>query len=742
MRRLAFALATLACALVPATASAATLNATPSTFPDVFASAQAGDIIELASGDYGTFKGGMKSGEVVIREGDGASATMALHFRPAANITIDGLKITDAQIGDSRTNGITIRNSDFDGAQIVFRTGELGNSGILLEGNRHTNMNVCSGCYAGRISLVERRTDVPSGITIRNSYFAGGSMDGILNGSNGTRIVDNEFTNLQQITDGSIAHTDSIQLYGSRGTIVERNYFHDVAVGIMCADGCEQEIIQDNIFAVNGSPYAVQLLSDNGSRIVHNTFLDYGLCDYNLRCGVLYLGNKSVDPPSQGTVLKDNIITRACLCSGTEMGLAEEGYNLFTQESLGALTDMLATPIYVGGDNPSTRDGFRLADGSPGKGSASDGLDRGVRFDTTTEPAPEPTPEPTPAACEDGTDNDGDGHIDYPADPGCTDLADTDEADPTTTLDPPAASYVYSPTSPTTGQEITFDGTGSTCPDTPCTYRWEDDGPDGPGGDQWLLGTGEILKFTFSGAGEKYVRLIVTDEQNRSDSTVKTVTVTEPAAAPVARAPTLIDKVASSWGRASTASKTTPSTSVQAADVLVALAGSEDYSAPVGKPSGGSLTWTEQQRIGVAAWAPTAIATATVDAAKSMGVSASGTSRKAYGIGALAFRGSSGIGASSKATVTGAPALSITTQASNSALVVFVIDRKALDGASRAWRALDGAAPTEVAYAHVSGRYTVYAAVYAAGAAGDKTVGLSAPASMKASISAVEVKPS
>jgi len=45
-------------------------------------------------------------------------------------------------------------------------------------------------------------------------------------------------------------------------------------------------------------------------------------------------------------------------------------------------------------------------------------------------PTPTPTPVPTPAplsACSDGLDNDGDGFIDYPADPGCDDANDNDE---------------------------------------------------------------------------------------------------------------------------------------------------------------------------------------------------------------------------------------------------------------------------------------------------------------------------
>jgi calcineurin-like phosphoesterase family protein len=43
---------------------------------------------------------------------------------------------------------------------------------------------------------------------------------------------------------------------------------------------------------------------------------------------------------------------------------------------------------------------------------------------------------PTPA-CADGLDNDGDGSIDHPADPGCTDAADVDETDPPPPPPPP-----------------------------------------------------------------------------------------------------------------------------------------------------------------------------------------------------------------------------------------------------------------------------------------------------------------
>jgi micrococcal nuclease len=42
-------------------------------------------------------------------------------------------------------------------------------------------------------------------------------------------------------------------------------------------------------------------------------------------------------------------------------------------------------------------------------------------------PSPEPAPAPGPADCGDGIDNDSDGAIDYPADPGCSDSTDRSE---------------------------------------------------------------------------------------------------------------------------------------------------------------------------------------------------------------------------------------------------------------------------------------------------------------------------
>jgi large repetitive protein len=89
----------------------------------------------------------------------------------------------------------------------------------------------------------------------------------------------------------------------------------------------------------------------------------------------------------------------------------------------------------------------------------------------------------------------------------------------------PLAAYTYSPASPTAGQAVSFDASSATCDDTPCTYAWEDDGTDGPGGGQWPLGSGKTMSFTFQDAGVKNVRVTVTDTDGETATTMEAVTV-------------------------------------------------------------------------------------------------------------------------------------------------------------------------------------------------------------------------
>jgi F5/8 type C domain/PKD domain len=103
---------------------------------------------------------------------------------------------------------------------------------------------------------------------------------------------------------------------------------------------------------------------------------------------------------------------------------------------------------------------------------------------------------------------------------------------PASVIAAPTARYTYSPANPVAGQMMMFDGASSSCDRKPCSYRWRDDGPDGPRGANIALGTGMTLSHTFLQAGAKYVRLTVTNRRGRSNSIVKTIYVAAPAPPP------------------------------------------------------------------------------------------------------------------------------------------------------------------------------------------------------------------
>ena len=346
------------------------LHATTSNFSSVFDSTN-GQTICLASGNYGTFTGGIKSAMTTIEPENGATVTMALDFNPAANITVDRLNITSGFLNGSQTHNITVRNSHFDRAQIVMRTDSMSpNANILLDHNVHSNYDACSNCYEGRVEVMGNHGS--NGITIRNSAFYGGNSDGIQDASNGTRILNNEFHDIIQLDGPSAAHVDSIQLLGSSNTLVRGNYLHDVSTGIMAADGLDHATIENNVFKDSSYAYAVTVGSDNGSVIRHNTLWGSGhTCAFGVECGILALGNKDGDPTSTGTVIKDNILT-GIIDGGHPTQNLTEDYNLVAQGGAGA-HDVRGVPTYVGGPSPTTLAGFALTATSPGHEDADDG---------------------------------------------------------------------------------------------------------------------------------------------------------------------------------------------------------------------------------------------------------------------------------------------------------------------------------------------------------------------------------
>lgn len=203
-------------------------------------------------------------------------------------------------------------------------------------------------------------------------------------------------------------------------------------------------------------------------------------------------------------------------------------------------------------------------------------------------------------------------------------------------------------------------------------------------------------------------------------------------------APTFVAEYESVWNTTTTPKTISVTTAVD--DVLALGIMVENGAGGVDAPTGGTgLTWTLRQSIDIDInWCTTVVYTAVATTAETFTLSSTITGSGAFwGFNCLRWSGSDGVGASAKANVSGAaPSLALTTTGANSAVATFNSDWNAADGASRTWRNGE----TEQTYFRDAARYTVYAGRWNdSGAAGAKTLGLSAPAGQKYSIAGVEI---
>lgn len=372
-RHAAWLLAGALALALPGAAAAVERTATPSTLASVFAAAQGGDTVVLAAGSYGVFRGGTKTGVVTLRPQSGAAVTMQVDYNPSSGIAIEGVTMTGAHImGVSRN--LTFTNVRFT-SQVTVRdaTGPM----TLLFDRCTWGAIDSTGYYEGRLSTLGSISG-PCGITVQSCTFGpGGNLDGIQTGADGLRILDCEFVGIR--SGGSGIHTDAIQLYGSRNTVVRGNWIHDCDSGIMAPDGTYRELIEDNIIDI-GYPYAIMIGSDDGSIIRHNTLLARDVDFYGPNSsGIVILGSKSGQPAGRGTVVQDNIVHRVEVQSGLATTAVNDWNLVRAAGGLRGPHDIAGVATFVGGSAPTTWAGFRLAAGSKGKNAASDGLDMGVR---------------------------------------------------------------------------------------------------------------------------------------------------------------------------------------------------------------------------------------------------------------------------------------------------------------------------------------------------------------------------
>jgi hypothetical protein len=346
-----------------------------------FSSARAGDTVCLASGSYGTFRGGVKSGTVTVRPQPGASASLALEFDGARNVRVQGVTIREGYLTGG-TRNVTIAHSRFTGIIVIDQTTPHPN--IVLTHNTHNNIPGAADDYTSRVHL-----DAP-GVVVKNSLFSGGTSDGVRVGNAPhTKILRNEFTDFLDVDP---LHSDPIQFYGNGPwTTIRGNWFHDmdeVSSIIMMADGGGPNRIEGNLFGPGGGhAYSLTWYSDDSSIIRHNTFLD-DKCNFNLRCGIINLGYKPGDDPGRGTLIEDNILTSIGTSGNGEGGgrsAFSSNHNLLRSQRPIGPGDVRGAPRYVGrltSSNVARSRAFahyQLRRGSRGKGNASDGSDRGIR---------------------------------------------------------------------------------------------------------------------------------------------------------------------------------------------------------------------------------------------------------------------------------------------------------------------------------------------------------------------------
>lgn len=339
------------------------LTATTGDFSSKISAATAGQVICLATGNYGTWSGTNKS--ITITKQSGATPTMDISFGSGdTGFTIDGLNIGGGDIGTAAKN-ITIKNSNFGG--ILYIDAAASNN-IILDGNTHRNINTCTSCIAGRVHI--GGNGGTNSVVIRNSIFDGGNSDGIRADAAGVVIEGNTFTNIK---DEDPFHSDPIQIYGGTNITIRGNLFigggggpnGNVAAGIMMADGGSGNIVENNVFTAGNHGDAMTWYSDSGSIIRHNTMQGTGI----------NLGSKS-SCGGCSTTITNNILSYIGNGGGGNSVPYTSSYNLFAAGGATGTGSINGTPSYAGPVN--TWLGYLLTAGSPGKNAASDGKDMGI----------------------------------------------------------------------------------------------------------------------------------------------------------------------------------------------------------------------------------------------------------------------------------------------------------------------------------------------------------------------------
>lgn len=333
-----------------------------------------GQTICLESGTYGRWTGTDK--RITVRPAKGSTATMLVNFGTyAAGFTLDGMSGMGGMITAGAQN-ITIENSRF--AYQLRIDGAVTNIVVNHNDFMYPVRSTLTGPNS-KIFLDATGGAPGSAATIENNDIENGDLDGIHVGGGAGMIIRNNYFN--NLCDRNINHTDNIQFEGGSQTNVEGNYIYTpgpepstgcVAGGIDSYDGeTNGVIIEDNVVDVTRD-WGIELYSDNGSIVRHNTVVYHpnSYSAFNSGDGQIDIDRKSQDPAGTGTHVYDNVGTAEFNNGST--GTANNN----TDPSTVTYVSPCAKGCTYGA--PVVHDNYLLAPGSAGVGVADNGSNTGI----------------------------------------------------------------------------------------------------------------------------------------------------------------------------------------------------------------------------------------------------------------------------------------------------------------------------------------------------------------------------
>lgn len=369
----------------------------PGALYGALTSANRGQVLCLGSGSYDgiTLASFHPSRTVMVQPAPNAAVTLGLvTLRGVSNVTVTGFS------GSSSSGGLAaVGDSNGPNTNITFSYNAMSSNGVNIAHNDVSNANItiAHNRFVGFASSGEQDRVLvntanvghcPNGVVISHNLMQGGESDGtdIDGGTCGTQILNNVYTGILEANCNGI-HCDAIQDNGGgSNTTISGNYFYGNSDGLLFDDGSSGDRVVNNVFD-NPTYRCVEGEFGAGSIFVHNTFN----CEVNV-------GQDHSGATTNGLVFDSNVlgpsgnsgITYYPSCGGGWGSFALLDYNLHPAGDYGCKGngphDLVRSPRYVGGANPSSYSGWALAGGSPGVHRASDGTNMGA--DVSIAPGP------------------------------------------------------------------------------------------------------------------------------------------------------------------------------------------------------------------------------------------------------------------------------------------------------------------------------------------------------------------